>query len=122
MKNNTDIALLIMRLISGIFFTVFGIMKLTGLQGFADTYLGGSFILALLVALGELGGGLALLSGYFYQLGSIILALIMLGAIVLAHPIWNPAEMMNGLIRLIMASLYLGLAMIGTGSYALKKV
>lgn len=121
MKNNSDIALLSMRIVSGLFFTVFGIMKLTGLQGFADTYLGGSFILALLVALGELGGGLALLTGYFYKIGAYLLAIIMLGAMFVAHPIWNPEQMMNGLIRIIMVTLYVGLAILGTGKYAFKK-
>ena len=121
MKNNTDIALLIMRLVSGLFFVLMGVGKLAGLQGFADAYLGGSFILALLVALGELAGGLALLTGYFYKLGAYLLAIIMLGAMFIAHPPWNPAEMMNGLVRLIMVSLYVGLAMLGTGKYALKK-
>ncbi len=121
MKNNSDIALLSMRIVSGLFFTVFGIMKLTGLQGFADTYLGGSFILALLVALGELGGGLALLTGYFYKIGAYLLAIIMLGAMFIAHPIWNPEQMMNGLIRIIMVTLYVGLAILGTGKYSFKK-
>lgn len=120
MKNNLDLSLLIMRIISGLFFTIFGIMKLIDLQGFAQMYLGGSFALALLVALGELGGGLALLSGYFFKLGNYILIIIMLGAIFIAHPLWDSTQMMNGLIRIIMISQYLSLSLIGPGKYVLK--
>lgn len=120
MKNNLDLSLLIMRIISGLFFTVFGVMKLIDLQGFAQMYLGGSFALALLVALGELGGGLALLSGYFFKLGNYILIIIMLGAIFIAHPLWDSTQMMNGLIRIIMISQYLSLSLIGPGKYVLK--
>ncbi len=109
-----------MRIISGLFFTIFGIMKLIDLQGFAQMYLGGSFALALLVALGELGGGLALLSGYFFKLGNYILIIIMLGAIFIAQPLWDSTQMMNGLIRIIMISQYLSLSLIGPGKYVLK--
>ena len=124
---NKDLGLLIMRITSGLFFTVFGAMKLMGLSGFAEMYLGffgsAATFVALLVALGEIAGGLSLLSGYNTKIGSSILALIVLGSIPLAHNLFiDPSQMMAGMIRIVLVGYYIGLALVLPNKCLLKKM
>lgn len=86
-----DTALLILRLVIGVIFIAHGGQKLLvfgieGLQGaFAQMGIPAAGVIAPLVAIGELTGGIALVAGVLTRLVGVGLAVIMLGAILIAH-------------------------------------
>ena len=87
----TDLALTLLRLVLGIVFLAHGGQKLFvyGLDGVAGGFaqMGAPVpgVTAPLVAFGELFGGLALVLGLLTRFAGVGLAIIMLGAILLAH-------------------------------------
>lgn len=120
MNRNEDCGLLLLRLGYGILFLVAGFGKLTGyggpgLDGFAGM-VWGMWWLALLVALGEFLGGLALLVGRFTDYAGYGLAVIMLGAI---YVVWTQGNTMGALQNVAHLGAMLGLAMTGPGDKTL---
>jgi uncharacterized membrane protein YphA (DoxX/SURF4 family) len=118
-KNSMATGLLVMRITSGLFFLMFGVMKFADLSGFATKYLSSfgslALLVAILVAAGEALGGLALLSGFYVKAASYTLAVIMAGSIVLAHNFFiDPSQMMTGLVRVVLIGYYVGLGMISS--------
>jgi putative oxidoreductase len=86
-----NIGLLILRVIVGIVFVAHGAQKIFvwGIDGvtagFAGMGVPAAAVVATLVAFGELLGGLALIAGVLTRLASLGLAIIMIGAVTLAH-------------------------------------
>ncbi|MGI6454879.1 MAG: DoxX family protein [bacterium] len=94
-RNQAPVGLLCLRLTLGIIFLAHGSQKLTpwfGGQGISGTIDGftqmGMFypqVMAILVALGEFFGGLFLVIGLFSREASVVIIIIMIGAIVTVH-------------------------------------
>jgi putative oxidoreductase len=86
-----NIGLLILRVIVGIVFVAHGAQKVFvwGIDGvtagFAGMGVPAPAVVATLVAFGELLGGVALIAGVLTRLASLGLAIIMVGAVTLAH-------------------------------------
>jgi len=86
-----NIGLLILRVIVGIVFMAHGAQKIFvwGIDGvtagFAGMGVPAPAVVATLVAFGELLGGIALIAGVLTRLASLGLAIIMVGAVTLAH-------------------------------------
>lgn len=86
-----NIGLLILRVIVGIVFVAHGAQKVFvwGIDGvtagFAGMGVPAPAVVATLVAFGELLGGIALIAGVLTRLASLGLAIIMVGAVTLAH-------------------------------------
>ena len=128
MGSNTDHGLLVIRIGAGVLFTLAGFGKLTGIMGPGiDGFSGmvfGSVILAWVIALAELLGGLALLLGFLTKWASAGLALIIAGAIFMAHiPAFDasaPMTVMNLFMHTSLLLTLVGLALSGSGSHAIK--
>ncbi len=95
MSNQTNLALLIIRLTLGIIFFAHGGQKLfglfggSGIQGTVEAFTNMEIMLpaltARLVAFIEFFGGIALILGFFTREASILIILVMLGAIWTVH-------------------------------------
>jgi putative oxidoreductase len=90
--SNLDLALLSLRLVAGLIFTLhgsqllFGAFNGPGLAGTLSEYgPGGGGLMGLLVAIGEFFGGLGLIVGLLSRFSAAINILIMVGAIYLVH-------------------------------------
>lgn len=86
---NADIAALILRLISGLFFLIHGLMKLfvftpAGTAGYFQS-LGLPGVLGYLTMALEIAGGIALILGLFTRQVSLLLAATLLGAAWFGH-------------------------------------
>lgn len=82
---------MLLRVVVGVFFLLHGIQKFTGLggvQGFFDS-IGIFSWLAVVIALAETLGGLALIVGIWTRWASYMLAVIMVGAFVFAAFSWG---------------------------------
>lgn len=124
-KKNENLGLLISRITLGILFLGAGMGKFipsmgpASLQAFADGMLGGSILLAVLVGVFEILGGLALLSGAMARHAGIILSVIMIGAIVLVHI--PAADMMAIMIHMALIGALLNITFSGSGSFSTCK-
>lgn len=89
---------LLLRFGFGVTFIFYGWLKLTGLSGFASNMLGGNMLMASLVTVAELAGGIGILLGFAlalagrHALGDLVTRLaglaiipVMLGAIFMVH-------------------------------------
>lgn len=83
LKNNTDLALLLVRLGVGLVFVAHGWQKLDGMEGTVAFFgsIGLSAFWAYLVAWVELIGGIAMLAGLYTNWAGLLLAIVMLVAI-----------------------------------------
>lgn len=121
---SSNLLALIGRIFLSVLFILSGFAKLTGLAGtaqfFAAVGLPVPTVLALLVGLLELLGGLAILIGFHTRAVALVLAAFTLAATAIAH--LNFADPMQILIaqkNLAIAGGFLALAAFGAGMYSL---
>jgi putative oxidoreductase len=124
----TSIALTILRVVTGIIFTVHGAQKLFvfGFDGVSGAFAGLGIpfagVVGPFIALVEFLGGLALMVGLLTRLAALGLASTMVGAILIVH-LKNGFFSPNGFefpLSLLAASLVL--AIVGAGSYSADEV
>lgn len=124
-KKNENIGLLILRVTLGVLFIFGGISKFlpqigpASIQGFADAMLGGSLVLAILVGLSELLGGIAILTGIMARQAGVLLSIVMLGAIILVH--FPSGNMLNVLIHFVLIGALLNITFSGSGCFSACK-
>ncbi|MGG1515823.1 DoxX family protein [Paenibacillus oryzisoli] len=122
--------LLIIRLIIGLSMAAHGTQKVFGwFGGYGPKGTGGFFesigikpgvLMAVLVGLAELGGGLLFAAGLWTAVGAALIILVMLGAIFTVH-LKSGFWVTSGGIEypLILIAIALGVALIGGGDYAI---
>jgi putative oxidoreductase len=121
--------LFMIRLGLGILFVFAGFGKLTGvfgpgIKGFSGM-VWGSLFLAWIIALGELLGGISLLTGVWTKYSTIGLSIIMLGAIFMASipglDSANPMTLISLLSNVVILTSLLGVMFMGPGKCCIKK-
>jgi putative oxidoreductase len=123
-----DWALLLIRIAPGLVFIYhgseifFGWFNGPGLTGFANM-LHMPIWVAALVALAQLCGGLAILTGVLARLGALCTAVVMIGAILIAH-YHLPVDVSKGGAEFAFTQLMvsLGLMITGAGDYSLVRL
>ncbi len=123
-----DLGLLIIRIVLGVTFTIYGIQKLFGGVGTLE-YLGSTLkifgitvfplFFGVLAAVGEAIGGLLLLIGYQFRLAALLLFFIMIVAFFSQYE--SLASFLKNGWSLHLMAVFLGLAFIGSGKYSLDK-
>ena len=123
MQKTLDQGVLIMRIGVGLLFLVAGFGKIMDVAGFA-AMAGLPSIVAWLITLGELLGGLAVFIGFLTRWASSGLAIIIAGAIFLVHlPAFDFSQAMtvvNFFIHTALFATLVGLAFTGSGKYAMR--
>jgi putative oxidoreductase len=123
MQKTMDCGLLSIRLGVGLLFLVAGFGKIMDVAGFA-AMMGLPLIVGWLIALGELLGGLAVFIGFLTRWASSGLAIIIAGAIFLVHlPAFDFSQAMTVVTLFIHIALFatlIGLALAGSGKYAMR--
>jgi len=125
-----DLGLLIIRLVVGLTFAAHGTQKLFGwFGGYGLKGTGGwldsigvkpGVLMALLAGLGELVGGLLFAAGVGTWVGTILIAITMLVAIVKVHGTNGYWATQNGYeYNLVLIAVAIGVALIGPGAYVL---
>ncbi len=118
---------LVGRILLSVIFILAGFGKLAAISGtagyFASQGLPAPMVLAVLVGLLELVGGLAVLAGFQTRIAAYALALFCVASALVAHMDWSDAAMgMSNLINfqknLAMAGGFLVLAAFGAGAYS----
>lgn len=119
---NHDLALLLLRIGVGLIFIVAGWGKITGIEGtqqfFGNIGIPMAGIMAWVVAIVELVGGLMVLIGYRIQIPALMLATVMLVAI-LTTKLGNDNMFRSMRLDLILLLVNLSLAILGSGKYSL---
>jgi putative oxidoreductase len=118
-------ALLLLRIASALAFLyhgsgiLFGAFNGPGSQHFAASRQW-PVILAYLVGLAQVGGGLAVLTGIFFRIGAVCILAVMLGAIFLVH-LPHGFDIGNGGVEYALTQLLLAIAFLltGPGAYSL---
>jgi len=132
MMMNTDVALLILRIVLGLFFAGHGAQKLfgwfdgAGLSGTnaATAHLGfhPAAVWGFLTAVAEFGGGLLMLLGFLGPLGPVAIIADMVMAIVTVHwakPIW--ASQGGAELPLIYVAAAVTILLAGPGAYSIDR-
>ena len=125
-----DLGLFIIRLMVGVVFVFYGTQKLFGwFGGYGIKGTGGWFesigvkpgnVAATLSGLGELLSGILFILGLFLPLGAALITIIMLGAIAKVHGSKGFANGAGGYeYNLMLIVVSIGVALIGSGAYAL---
>src|SRR5690625_7653885 len=87
-SRNADIALLLLRIVTGAIFIIAGWGKLTGIEGvqgfFGEAGVPASSLMAWVVALVEFVCGIMVRIGYRIRIPALLRALVMFGALILA--------------------------------------
>ncbi len=123
---NTDLALLILRVVLGIIMIYHGWPKLTNLAGTIDGMAGmgvpAPAVAAIFATVAEFIGGLLMLLGAFTDLAGLMFAIDMLGAITFVHA-KNGFSVAKGGIEwpLLLAATALAIALMGPGRYAVGR-
>ena len=118
-----DLGLLFIRVMLGIVFSWHGYMKLTGLEGTIGYFstLGFPALVAYLVTITELVGGILLILGFFVPFVSLLLATVMAGAIFATDS--NGAPILFGHeYEIVLLFVLAGLAMFGNGSLSVQSM
>lgn len=123
-----DLGLLIIRIVLGVTFTIYGIQKLFGGVGTLE-YLGSTLkifgitvfpvFFGVLAAVGEAIGGFLLLIGYQFRLAALLLFFIMVVAFFSQYE--GLASFLKNGWSLHLMAVFLGLAFVGSGKYSLDK-
>ncbi|MDO2950180.1 DoxX family protein [Aeromonas simiae] len=122
MEKMKDIALLLSRFLLALMFVVAGWGKISGYagtQGYMEAMGVPGFLLPLVILL-ELGGGLAIMAGFFTRTLSVFLAGFTLVAAFIFH--YQPADQMQMLMFMKNISIvggFLALAAAGAGAFSL---
>ncbi|MGB8321683.1 MAG: DoxX family protein [Candidatus Acidiferrum sp.] len=119
-------ALLILRIACGIAFLyhgsaiLFGAFGGPGPQGFSN-FAHMPLVLAYLVGLAQLAGGLAIISGVLFRVGALCVAIVMLGAIFMVH-LPHGFDVSKGGFEYALTQLLIGIAFLftGPGAYSLN--
>ena len=120
---NTDLALLILRVVLGIIMIYHGWPKLTNLAGTIDGMAGmgvpAPAVAAIFATVAEFIGGLLMLLGAFTDIAGLMFTIDMLGAITFVHA-KNGFSVAKGGIEwpLLLAATALAIALTGPGRYA----
>lgn len=119
-----DTALLLGRILIATIFIISGYSKITGYTGMAQyiTSLGVSGALLPLIILWELGGGLAILLGFFTRPVALLLAVYCVVTAVLVH--YHPADqmqMINFMKNMTMTGGFIYVAVTGAGALSLDR-
>jgi putative oxidoreductase len=119
---NHDLALLLLRIGVGLIFIYAGWGKITGIEGtqqfFGNIGIPMAGIMAWVVAIVELVGGLMVLTGYKIQIPALLLATVMLVAI-LTTKLGNDNMFQSMRLDLLLLLVNLSLAILGSGKYSL---
>ncbi len=119
-----DTALLLGRILIAAIFIISGYSKITGYTGMAQyiTSLGVSGALLPLIILWELGGGLAILLGFFTRPVALLLAVYCVVTAVLVH--YHPADqmqMINFMKNMTMTGGFIYVAVTGAGALSFDR-
>ncbi|HEY7614156.1 MAG TPA: DoxX family protein [Gemmatimonadales bacterium] len=120
---NTDLALLILRVVLGIIMIYHGWPKLTNLggtiEGMAGMGIPAPALAAVFAMVAEFFGGLLMLAGVFTDIAGLMFAIDMLGAIVFVHA-KNGFNVSEGGVEwpLGLMAMALAIALAGPGRYA----
>jgi putative oxidoreductase len=120
---NTDLALLILRVVLGIIMIYHGWPKLTNLggtiEGFSGMGIPAPALAAVFAMVAEFFGGLLLLAGVFTDIAGLMFAIDMLGAITFVHA-KNGFAVNEGGVEwpLALLAMALAIALAGPGRYA----
>ncbi|MCO5062961.1 MAG: DoxX family protein [Rhizobiaceae bacterium] len=120
---SSNLFALIGRIFLSVLFILSGFAKLTGLAGtaqfFAAVGLPAPTIVAVLVGLLELFGGLAILVGFQTRIVALVLAVFTLAATAIAHLNFaDPMQLLMAQKNLAIAGGFLALAALGAGIYS----
>lgn len=119
---NHDLALLLLRIGVGLIFIVAGWGKITGIEGtqqfFGNIGIPLADVMAWVVAIVELVGGLMVLTGYKIQIPALLLATVMLVAIITTK-LGNDNLFQSMRLDLLLLLVNLSLAILGSGKYSL---
>jgi putative oxidoreductase len=123
---NTDLALLLVRVVLGIIMIYHGWPKLTNLGGTIEGFTGMGIPLPALSAIfamvAEVFGGLLLLVGAFTDIAGLLIAIDMLGAIIFVHAKNGFAVNEGGFEwPLALLAMALAIALAGPGRYAVGR-
>lgn len=123
LMKNKDLALLLLRIGVGLIFIVSGWGKITGMEGtqsfFGNIGIPLPAVMAWVVAIVELGGGLMVLAGYKIQIPAILLAFVMLVAILTVK--LGGDNVFSGMrLELMLLLTGLALSILGAGGYSVE--
>lgn len=126
MSSIHDLASLVARLLIAPLFIVFGFEKITGYAsslGYMEAYGLPGILLPVAIA-AELGGGLAILFGFFSRWAALALAIFCIVTALVFHTAWSgdggQAQFINFMKNVALAGGLLLLAANGPGRYAIK--
>ena len=120
---NTDLALLILRVVLGIVMIYHGWPKLTNLGGTIEGFTGMGIplpvVAAIFATVAEVLGGMLMLVGAFTDIAGLMFAIDMLGAIIFVHAKNGFSAAKGGIeFPLLLLAVALAMALAGPGRYA----
>ena len=120
---NTDLALLILRVVLGIVMIYHGWPKLTNLSGTIEGFTGMGIpapaVAAIFATVAEVLGGLLMLVGAFTDIAGLMFVIDMLGAITFVHAKNGFSASKGGIeLPLVLLTMALAIALAGPGRYS----